>query len=183
MRQRISYDSSDYSWSVFWWVILIGCIFLFFWWWPTPTYDNTTYETANTCAWGGGFWWWFWIILGILFIWWICTLWYVPVDVSADDDELRIRRPLKTRRIKMDEIESAQPYQVSKKPGKKVFGAAPVRTFGRWGHYRDDSIGDYFAYYGKPENTVLVTLKDGRKYVIGGSDAQALSDYINSKKK
>lgn len=172
MRQRISYDSSDYSGSVIIWIILIGCIFLFCWW-PTGTGANG----------GWGWSWWWWIILIFLGFWWICTLFYAPLDVYADDDEVRIRRPFKTRRIRMDEIESAQPYEVSKKPGKKAFKSSPVRSFGHWGHYHDDNIGDYFAYYGKPDNTVLITLKDGRKYVVGGTDSKAMSDYINSKKK
>ena len=83
----------------------------------------------------------------------------------------------------MSEIESAQPYNVSKNPKGKAFGSAPIRSFGRWGKYRDDNIGDYFAYYGKPDNTVLIKLKDGRQYIVGGSDAKKLADYINSKKK
>lgn len=81
----------------------------------------------------------------------------------------------------MSEIESAQPYNVERNPNKKAFRSSPIRSFGRWGHYSDNNIGDYFAYYGKPDNTVLIKLKDGRKYVVGGSDAKALSDYINSK--
>ena len=175
MRQRISYNSDDYSWSIFWWVILIGCFFCFFWWTPSGNYN--TYNSG----WNWGWSWWWWIIIGILFVWWICALCYTPLDVTADDDEVRIRRPFKTRRIRMDEIASAEPYEVSKKPSKKFLGSAPVKTFGRWGHYKDDKIGDYFAYYGKPENTVLIKLKDGRKYVVGGSDAKEMADYINSK--
>lgn len=83
----------------------------------------------------------------------------------------------------MSEIESVAPYQVCKNPNRKAFGSTPIKSFGRWGKYRDDKIGDYFAYYGKPDNTVLITLKDGRKYVVGGSNAKELSDYINSKLK
>ena len=83
----------------------------------------------------------------------------------------------------MSEIESAQPYKVSNKPNKKAFRSSPIRSFGRWGKYSDDNIGDYFAYYGKPENTVLIKLKDGRQYVVGGEDAKALSDYINKRAK
>ena len=176
MRQKISYDSSDYTGSVIIWIIVIGII-LCFWWWPTPTYSTASYGNS------GGWWWWFWILIAILFFWWFCALWYAPLDVYADDNEVRIRRPLKTRKIRMDEIESAQPYQVSKKAGKKAFRSAPIRSFGHWGQYHDDQIGDYFAYYGKPENTVLIKLKNGQKYVVGGTDAKQLSDYINSKRK
>lgn len=186
MRQRISYDSSDYVGSVIFWIFIIALIFCCFWWW-TPSYDygytdaaNTGYYTANSSGWGWS--WWGWILIGILFLWWIFALCFTPLDVSADDDEVRIRRPFKTRRIKMSEIASAEPYDPSKDAKGKTFRSMPVRTFGKWGHYHDNNIGDYFAYYGKPGNTVLITLKDGRKYVVGGNDAAAMAEYINSRK-
>ena len=182
MRQRISYNSDDYSGTAIIWFILI-CVLCFFCFWPDWGWGDNYYSSnySGGLNWGG--WWWFWIIIGILFVWWICTLFYTPIDVYADDDEVRIRRPLKSRRIKMSEIASAEPYDVSRNPKKKTFGSAPIKSFGRWGKYSDDKIGDYFAYYGKPENTVLIKLKDGRQYVVGGSDAKALSEYINKKKK
>ena len=186
MRQNIYYDSDDYGWSIFWWIILICAAFFFIFWWPTPEPVNTVNqgvnETVNNGGWNWG-WGWFWIICGVLFIWWICTLCFAPLDVDADDYEVRIRRPFKSKKIRMDEIESAQPYQVSKKARKKFLRSAPVNSFGKWGQYHDDEIGDYYAYYGKPDNTVLITLKNGKKYVVGGTDAQAMADYINKKKK
>ena len=182
MRQRISYNSDDYSGTAIIWFILI-CVLCFFCFWPDWGWGDNYYSSNYSGGWSWGGWWWFWIIIGILFFWWICTLFYTPIDVYADDDEVRIRRPLKSRRIKMSEIESAEPYVVSKNPNKKAFGSAPIKSFGRWGKYRDDKIGDYFAYYGKPDNTVLIKLKDGRQYVVGGSDAKALADYINKRKK
>ena len=183
MKQRIYYDSSDYAGSVIFWIFLIILIFCCFWWW-TPSYDYTdaAYNSYNTAScWSSG-WTWAWIIIAILFIWWIFALCFTPLDVSADDNEVRIRRPFRSKRIKMSEIESAEPYQVSKNAKGKVFRTMPIRTFGKWGHYSDDNIGDYFAYYGKPEETTLIRLKNGKKYVVGGTDAKALSEYINSKK-
>lgn len=176
MRQNISYDSDDYGWSAFWWVFFICLIFCCFFWWPSPTPAN---ESVGWSGWGWSTW--GWIILICLCIWWICCLCYVPMYVDVDDDAVSIRRPLKSKKIRMDEIESVEPYKVSGKPSKKFLGAAPVKSFGRWGRYKDDKIGEYFAYYGNSDNTVLITLKDGRKYVVGGSDAKALSDYINNK--
>lgn len=184
MKQRISYDSGDYAGSVIFWICIIILICCCFWWW-TPSYDysdtavNTVNAVNNGSGWGWG-WTWGWILLGILFLWWIFALCFTPLDVSADDYEVRIRRPFKSRRIKMSEIESAVPYNVANAKGK-AFKSMPIRTFGKWGQYHDDNIGDYYAYYGKPDNTVLITLKDGRKYVVGGTDAKALADYINSK--
>lgn len=179
MRQKISYSSGDYSGSVAFWILMIGLVFCcFFWWTPSCNYSDVNTATSSGCNWAT---FWGWVILGILFFWWICALCFTPIDVNVDDNEVKIRRPLKSRRIKMSEIQSAEPYQVPQKPNGKAFRSMPVRTFGHWGHYHDDNIGDYFAYYGKPENTVLITLKDGRKYVVGGSDAKALADAINSK--
>ena len=183
MRQKISYDSSDYS-GVWFWLFLLILVFCCFFWW-TPSYDYTdTASTVATYSSGSGWaWTWGWIIIGILFIWWIFALCFTPLDVQADDEEVRIRRPFKTKRIPMSEIQSAEPYDAANADGRKAVMSSPVRVFGKWGKYRDNKVGDYFAYYGKPGNTVLITLKNGNKYVVGGSDAKALSDYINSKKK
>ena len=181
MRQKISYDSGDYT-GVWFWVFLICLAFCcFFWWTPDYDYSNTAYNTATTYSgWGWG-WTWGWIIIGILFLWWIFALCFTPLDVYADNDEVRVRRPFKTKRIKLSDIESVEPYDVANAKGKKAVAGMPIRTFGTWGKYRDDKIGNYFAYYGKPDQTVLVTLKNGQKYVIGASDAKELSDYINER--
>lgn len=182
MRQRISYNSDDYSGTSIIWFVLI-CVLCFFCFWPDWGWGDNVYSSNYSNGWNWGGWWWFWIIVGVLFFWWICTLFYAPMDVYADDDEVRIRRPLKSRRIKMSEIASAEPYQVSDKASRKAFGTTPIKSFGSWGKYKDDKIGDYFAYYGKPDHTVLITLKDGRKYVVGGTDSKKMADYINSKLK
>lgn len=181
MRQKIYYNTDDYSGTLVFWIILICLVFCcFFWWTPSYDYSDTTTAAASYSGYGWG-WTWGWIILGILFLWWIFALCFTPLDVYADDEEVRIRRPFKTKKIKMNEIQSVEPYTVPKNAKGKVFKTMPVRTFGHWGHYHDDNIGDYFAYYGKPDNTVLITLKDGRKYVVGGTDSKELADYINSK--
>lgn len=182
MKQKISYSGGDYT-GVWFWIILI-CLFFccFFWWTPSYNYSDAATAAATTTSTGWNWaWTWCWIIIGILFLWWIFALCFTPLDVYADDDEVRIRRPFKTKRIKMNEIESVVPYDAANASGKKAVAGMPVRTFGTWGKYKDDKIGNYFAYYGKPDNTVLITLKNGQKYVVGGSDAKAMADYINSK--
>ena len=180
MRQKIYYGSDDYSGVWFWIILICLCCCCFWWWTPSDYYDTANNVATNSSAWSWATW--GWIILGILFIWWLFALCFAPLYVDADENEVRIRRPFATRRIKMDEIESAEPYQVSGKASKKAFRSSPVNAFGKWGQYKDDKIGDYYAYYGKPDNTVLITLKNGDKYVVGGSDAKAMADFINSKK-
>lgn len=190
MRQKVNYDSGDYSWSIIFWVFIFFICICCFWWVPggNTTATDAAANAANYNAnygwgWGSGWgWsWWWWIIIFFLIIWCCSTLFYAPVDVSADDDEVRVRRVLKSKRIPYSEIESAAPYQASRKPKRKGFKAMPFRSFGRWGHYSDDNIGDYFAYYGKPDSCVLITMKDGKKYVIGCQDPKQFSEYINSK--
>ena len=81
----------------------------------------------------------------------------------------------------MNEIKSVEPYQVSKNARKRFMKGSPLSAKGKSGYYSDDKIGDYYAYYGNPDNTVLITLKDGRKFVVGASNPQELADYINQR--
>ncbi len=42
---------------------------------------------------------------------------------------------------------------------------------GYWGWFREGDIGKYFAYYGKASDCFLVTLRNGRRYMLGCNDA------------
>lgn len=176
MKQNISYSGSDYAGSVIFWIVLIFCACFFFWIPGTGTGNGTDYNAGY-----GGWWWWFWIFIGILCFFWFCALLYTPTGVYVDDDEVRVKHPIRSKRIRMSDIESAEPYQVSAYPGKKKGIDIKALRIGNHGKYYNDHIGEYEAYYNKPENTVLIKTKDGKQYVIGGSDAKQLADYINSK--
>lgn len=99
----------------------------------------------------------FWILFG-LFCLGICWIFgSIPDSVSADDDYVGVHRPFKTERYRYNDIKSAE--------------------YGR--DYSSDEKGPRF--HGKYKEPVLITLKDGRRYVIGAEDAKQLADYINQK--
>lgn len=101
----------------------------------------------------------FWILFGLfcLGILWICGS--IPYSVSADDDYIDEERPFNTKKYRMSDIKSAELVDRSK--------------------YSSEDKGVHF--HGKYKNPVLITLKDGRKFIIGSEDARQLTDYINSR--
>ena len=49
---------------------------------------------------------------------------------------------------------------------------------GYWGWFQERDLGKYFAYYGKASDCFLVTLTDGRKYILGCQNAPEMVEYI-----
>ena len=101
----------------------------------------------------------FWILFGLFCVGiiWICGS--IPYSVSYDDDYLGEERPFRTKKYRYSEIKSAE--AVSKE--------------------RYDALDKKAHFHGRFKNPVLITLKDGRQFVIGSEDPTALVDYINSK--
>ncbi|MCH5229359.1 MAG: hypothetical protein J1F12_05115 [Muribaculaceae bacterium] len=101
----------------------------------------------------------FWILFGLfcLGIVWICGS--IPYSVSADDDYVGEDRPFRSRRYRYSDIQSAE------KADKDDYSA-----YDKGMHF-----------HGKYKEPVLITLKDGRKFVIGSDNSKELIDYINSR--
>lgn len=95
----------------------------------------------------------FWILVGLFCL---CFLWIfgsTPLYVDADDDYIGERKPFHTSRYRMSDIQSAE-----------------------------EANGDRrFHFHGKYKEPVLITLKDGRQFVIGSNNAKELINYINSR--
>lgn len=164
MKQNVSYGWGSF-WSFIFWCCLIALVVWCF--------CSVPYGGAYN------FWWW---ILIFLLVWWFCDIiFYIPVGVSADDDNFRVRRVFNSRNIPMSEIASAQPYTVGGSQKGARFSPAAITT--KWGTYTDPEIGSYEAYYSNPKKTVLITLKNGRKLVVGSADPKQLAEYINSRVK
>lgn len=160
-------QSSSYGWGSFWsFIFWCFLIFVIFWWcWSIPAGS------------GYNFWWW---VLIFLVVWWLCDIiFYIPVGVSADDETFRVHRVFGSKEIPMNEIASAKAYVVNGAKRKNL-RISPAILSTSFGNYNNAEIGDYEAYYTNPKKTVLITMKDGRKYVVGAKDPQALADYINS---
>lgn len=101
----------------------------------------------------------FWILFGLfcLGIVWICGS--IPYSVSADDDYVGEDRTFNKRKYRYSDIKSAEIAD------QNAYSAADRRMH----------------FHGKYKNPVLITLKDGRQFIIGSDNAKQLADYINSR--
>ena len=100
---------------------------------------------------------WIWFGLFCLGLVWICGS--IPYSVSADDDYIGEERPFHTKKYHYSDIKAAEVAD------KDV--------------YSSNDKGLHF--HGKFKNPVLITLKDGRKFIIGSNDPAQLVNYINSR--
>ncbi len=92
--------------------------------------------------------------------------------------ENRSKRPLKIKTIPISEISDV-------KLCSPAMGAIRICGSGGWfgwyGWFKENDLGKYFAYYGKASDCFLVSLKDGRKYMLGCKDAPEMVDAIKSR--
>lgn len=101
----------------------------------------------------------FWILFGLfcLAIIWVCGS--IPYSVDADDDYVGEQRPFHTRKYRYSDIKNAEIADSG------VYSATDKKMH----------------FHGKYKNPVLITLKDGRQFIIGSEDPGKLVDYINSR--
>ena len=101
----------------------------------------------------------FWIFFGLccVGILWVCGS--IPYSVDADDDYVSEKRPFSTRKYRYSEIRKAE--------------AVDARRY-----YEENKK---MHLHGKYQNPVLITLKDGRQFVIGSENPTQLVEYINGK--
>lgn len=108
----------------------------------------------------------------------VMALFYMPLTISADDTNLKINRLLKAKGIPLKDVKSVTlcPPTMTE---RRICGSGG--WFGYWGWMKEPSIGKYFAYYGKASDCFLVELKNGKRYLIGCTDAPAMVEFITSK--
>lgn len=113
----------------------------------------------------------------ILLLLLLLTLFYMPLSISADNSGVHINRPLHRSTIPFDLICSVSlcPPTMAE---QRIFGSGG--WFGYWGWFKERDLGRYFAYYGRSSDCFLVSLKNGRKYMLGCSDPAEIVDFINT---
>lgn len=116
------------------------------------------------------------IVVGALFVLCFTALCYMPLSISIRDGKLNINRPLKIKSIPLSTIDSVKLVSPTMAE-KRICGSGG--WFGYYGWFSEPSIGKYFAYYGKASDCFLVTLKDGKKYVLGCEAPNEIVEYIN----
>lgn len=119
-----------------------------------------------------------WLAVAALAFICVSSLLYVPVSISSDEQKLTISRLLLSKSIPVAEIQSVEPYQPSLTDKKLCGGGA---CFGFWGWFSNKETGRYFASYGDPAECFLITLKNGRKYVLGCENSAEMAKFVQTK--
>ena len=118
------------------------------------------------------------ILTSLIAVLCLAALFYMPTSISVNDKNLNIHRSLRIKSIPLDQIQSialCAPTMAERRI------CSSGGWFGYWGWFIEPSIGKYFAYYGKASDCFLVTLTDGRKYVLGCKNPASIVDYISSR--
>lgn len=120
------------------------------------------------------------VLIALIVITCALILFYAPVFISVDDDALRVRRYIKSKRIPLSEIASVT-LMAPTMAETRIVGAGG--WFGYWGWMKEPLLGKYFAYYGKASDCFLVRLKNGRQYLLGCTDPASVVAYLQSRLK
>lgn len=119
-----------------------------------------------------------WILGTFIVFLFLSTLFYMPLSVSLDKDNLNIIRPIRVGYISLSEIRDVRlcPPTVG---AKTIFGSGG--WFGWYGWFSERDTGRYFAYYGKASDCFIVTLENGQKYMLGCKDAAEMVEAIKER--
>lgn len=116
--------------------------------------------------------------IGVVIISWLFLVGlYMPLYISAENNELIVKRAFKKKRIPYTEIEDITlcPPTMAE---RRLLGSGGF--FGYWGWFREKDLGKYFAYYGKASDCFLVRLKDGSQYMLGCESPSEIVSHIQS---
>ena len=105
------------------------------------------------------------------------ALWYAPMSLSLADGVLSINRSMRIKDIPVADIASVRMCPPTM-AARRICGSGGF--MGYWGLFSEPDLGRYFAYYGRASDCFLVTLRDGRRYMLGCTDAPAMVAAIRS---
>lgn len=119
-----------------------------------------------------------WIFGTVFALMFLSTLFFMPLSISLDNESLYINRPLRIKSIPLSEISEVRLCS-------PTMGAIRICGSGGWfgwyGWFKENDLGKYFAYFGKASDCFLVTLKSGKKYMLGCKDAPEMVKAISER--
>lgn len=105
----------------------------------------------------------------------IFAMFYSPLSISADENEVRINSPLKVHSIPMQRIVGIERFQPTM---GSVRLCASGGFMGYWGIFREGDVGQYTAFYGKSSDCFMIRLDNGARYVLGCANPDAMVAHI-----
>lgn len=143
--------------------IVSTCVLSGMFWYSITKTDNT----LAVILWGGA--------VTLLYL---SAMFYMPLSITLSDKALRINRPLWAKDLLLSDIAYVSLTQPTI-GARRICGSGG--WFGFYGRFRENDLGEYFAYYGKASDCFLVTLKSGKKYMLGCTDAAEMVNAIKDR--
>ncbi len=100
---------------------------------------------------------------------------YGPLAIEADERQIKLRSFLRSHTIPMSDIASVETMHPTM-GAIRILGSGGF--MGYWGLFREGDIGTYRAFYGRASDCFLLTLRDGKRYMLGCKDPDAMIAYI-----
>lgn len=119
------------------------------------------------------------IAMGLLALVALMGMAFHPRYIELDSDRLILHRTVGTVAMHYDDITAAQIVLLP--PGGDVPLFALRGIFGNIGLFYNRNIGRYRAYMASDSESVLVSLKDGRKYLLGCENPAELIKMLEDK--
>lgn len=101
-----------------------------------------------------------------------------PWTVSVDDSGLTLSSSLWSRKIAIDKIASIERADAS---DRRATPSSSAGILGYWGNFDSEKYGSYKASFGNAADCFLVTLTDGRKYMIGCNNPDTIVQAIKDR--
>lgn len=119
----------------------------------------------------------FFILFAIYQVLFVSMLFWGGAYIKADNNNIVLGSLLRGKKIPMSDVDNVELF----KPSSCAIRVCASGGFmGYWGIFRETGIGNYYGFYGKPSDCFLVSLKNGRKYVLGCNQPDKMVDYIKS---
>lgn len=112
----------------------------------------------------------------VIILLFLSTLFFMPLSISINKEYLSVNRPLRIKSIPLSDISEVR-LCAPTMGAKRICGSGG--WFGWYGWFHERDLGKYFAYYGKASDCFLVTLKDGKNYMLGCKDAPEMVEAIS----
>ncbi|MDE6340408.1 MAG: PH domain-containing protein [Muribaculaceae bacterium] len=119
----------------------------------------------------------FLILLAIYLVLFVSILFFGAAYIKADSNYIVLGSLLRGKKIPMSDVESVELF----KPGSGAIRVCGSGGFmGYWGIFRETGIGKYYAFYGKSSDCFLVSLNNGKTYLLGCNQPEQMVEYIKS---
>jgi hypothetical protein len=120
------------------------------------------------------------LLMVVFFVTIIAGIWYAPIRLEANDEEIAVRRLFSVVKIPLSEVTHIRQISKTTIDGSiRVFGSGGL--FGYLGRFKNDKIGTYNMYATELNSLIMVSTTNNKKYVISCTKPKEFIEYVSSK--